>query len=91
MTKEEIRATVLRVLGEIAPEADLTQLKPDVSFRDQLDIDSMDFLNFVIALDEELHISVPESEYGKLSSFDNTVELLTSIKDAQTSRPGETE
>ena len=91
MTKEEIRATVLRVLGEIAPEADLTQLKPDVSFRDQLDIDSMDFLNFVIALDEELHISVPESEYGKLSSFDNTVELLTSIEDAQTSRPGETE
>lgn len=91
MTKEEIRATVLRVLGEIAPEADLTQLKPDVSFRDQLDIDSMDFLNFVIALDEELHICVPESEYGKLSSFDNTVELLTSIKDAQTSRPCETE
>lgn len=48
MTKEEIRASVLRVLGEIAPEADLTRLKPDVSFRDQLDIDSMDFLNFVI-------------------------------------------
>lgn len=48
MTKDEIRASVLRVLGEIAPEADLTRLKPDVSFRDQLDIDSMDFLNFVI-------------------------------------------
>ena len=80
MTKEEIRSTVLRILGEIAPEADLNQLKPDLSFRDQLDIDSMDFLNFVIALDEELHVSIPESEYAKLSSLDNSVELLTSLK-----------
>jgi acyl carrier protein len=83
MTKEEIRSTVLRILGEIAPEADLNQLKPDVSFRDQLDIDSMDFLNFVIALDEELHVSIPESEYAKLSSLDNCVELLTPL----TSKP----
>lgn len=80
MTKEEIRATVLRILGEIAPEANLNQLKPDVSFRDQLDIDSMDFLNFVIALDEELHVSIPESEYAKLSSLNNSVELLSSLK-----------
>lgn len=77
MTKEEIRSTVLRILGEIAPEADLNNLKPDVSFRDQLDIDSMDFLNFVIALDEELHVSIPESDYAKLSSLDSSVELLT--------------
>lgn len=79
MTKEEIRATVLRILGEIAPEADLNQLKPDVSFRDQLDIDSMDFLNFVIALDEELHVSIPECEYSRLSSLDSSVALLTSL------------
>lgn len=80
MTKEEIRSIVLRILGEIAPEADLNQLKPDVSFRDQLDIDSMDFLNFVIALDEELHVSIPESEYAQLSSLDSSVELLTALK-----------
>lgn len=80
MTKEEIRSTVLRILGEIAPEADLNKLKPDVSFRDQLDIDSMDFLNFVIALDEELHVSIPESDYAKLSSLDSSMELLTSLK-----------
>ena len=80
MTKEEIRSTVLRILGEVAPEADLKQLKPDVSFRDQLDIDSMDFLNFVIALAEELHVSIPESEYAKLSSLNGSVELLSSLK-----------
>jgi acyl carrier protein len=87
MTKEEIRSTVLRSLGEIAPEADLNQLKPDVSFRDQLDIDSMDFLNFVIALAEELHVSIPESEYAKLSSLNSSVELLSSLKhDADTAK-----
>lgn len=84
MTKEEIRSTVLRILGEIAPEADLSKLKPDVSFRDQLDIDSMDFLNFVIALDEELHVSIPEAEYAKLSSLDSSVALLSSLTNTAT-------
>jgi acyl carrier protein len=79
MTKEEIRSIVLRILGDIAPEADLSKLKPDISFRDQLDIDSMDFLNFVIALDEELHLSIPEADYAKLSSLDRTVELVNSL------------
>jgi acyl carrier protein len=83
MTRDEIRATVLRILGEIAPEADLTQLKPDVSFRDQLDIDSMDFLNFVIALDEELDVRIPESDYPKLSNLDACVELLSSQNTAK--------
>lgn len=83
MTSDEIRATVLRILGEIAPEADLTRLKPDISFRDQLDIDSMDFLNFVIALDEELDIRIPESDYPKLSNLDACVELLSSRNTAK--------
>ncbi|HLA11875.1 MAG TPA: phosphopantetheine-binding protein [Pyrinomonadaceae bacterium] len=77
MTQEETKATVLRILGEIAPEADLSRLKPDVSFRDQLDIDSMDFLNFVIALDEELDVGIPESEYPKLSTLEGCIGLLT--------------
>ena len=76
MTKDEIKATVLRILGEIAPEADLNSLKPDINFRDQLDIDSMDFLNFVIALDAELHVTIPESEYQKLFSLDSAVDFL---------------
>lgn len=83
MTEQEIRATVLRILGEIAPEADFTRLKPDVSFRDQLDIDSMDFLNFVIALDEDLHIGIPESDYPKLSTLEGCVKLLTSAISSQ--------
>jgi acyl carrier protein len=80
MTKDEIRGTVLRILGEIAPEADLSRLKPELNFRDQLDIDSMDFLNFVIRLDEELHVAIPEAEYPQLFTLDGSVEFLSSLK-----------
>ena len=69
----------LRALGEIAPEADLASLKPDVSFRDQLDIDSMDFLNFVIALHEALQVDIPEADYPKLDTLDGCVGYVTSF------------
>lgn len=74
---DDLKAVILRTLGEIAPEADLASLKPDVSFRDQLDIDSMDFLNFVIALHEELHIEIPEEHYPQLSTLNGCVAYLT--------------
>lgn len=76
LTAADVRRTALRVLGEIAPEADLASLKPDVSFRDQLDIDSMDFLNFVIALHEALQVEIPEADYPKLASLNACVEYL---------------
>jgi acyl carrier protein len=76
MTNEEIRQVVLRALGEIAPEAELEDLEPEKSFRDQMDIDSMDFLNFVIALHEELGVDIPELDYPKLSSLAGAVSYL---------------
>lgn len=75
-TKDEIRAIILRLLGEIAPEADLTALRPDVRLRDQLDLDSMDFLNFLIALDAELNISIPEEDYEKLATLSQCLDYL---------------
>lgn len=77
MTREEIRAKVLEVLGTIAPEADLTTIKPDVNFRDQIDIDSMDYLNFVIALDEAFQANIPEVDYTKFVSLNACVEQLS--------------
>ena len=59
MTDAEIRSIVLRALGDIAPEADPDEIDPKLPLRDQLDIDSMDFLNFVIALDRELGVETP--------------------------------
>jgi acyl carrier protein len=76
MTTDDIRANVLQMLGEIAPEVDPTRIKPDVDFRDQLDLDSMDLLNFVIGVDEQLGVDIPESDYGGLSTLDGFVAYL---------------
>jgi acyl carrier protein len=79
MNPDEIRGVVLRTLGTIAPEADLVHLKPDVSIREQLDIDSMDFLNFVIGLHKALHVEIPETDYPKLATVQGCVEHLAAL------------
>jgi acyl carrier protein len=76
VTETQIRETVLRVLGGIAPEIEGTTIEPDEPFRDQLDLDSMDFLNFLVALNEELGVEIPEADYGKLDTLDRLVEYL---------------
>ena len=60
MTNDDIRATVLRVLAEIAPECDPSAIAPDVKLRDQLDLDSMDFQSFVMRLHEELQVDITQ-------------------------------
>ena len=86
MNREQIRATVLEVLGQIAPEADPTSIDPRVNLREQLDIDSMDFLNFLIALDQKLRVDIPERDYGQLTTLDACVDYLADRQDRQ--RPG---
>ena len=76
MSTDEITEGVLRVLGEIAPEADLAALRPDVPLRDQLDIDSMDFLNLVIGVHKALGVEIPEADYPKLVTLDGFVTYL---------------
>ena len=76
MTTDEIAATVVRALARIAPEARHLTLAPGVSLRDQLDIDSMDFLNFVIALHRELDVEIPETDYPQLATLDGAVRYL---------------
>ena len=75
-TTEEIRAILLSVLGGIAPEADPATLDPGESLRDQLDLDSMDFLNFVIGVHERTGIEIPEADYPRLASLDGAVAYL---------------
>jgi acyl carrier protein len=76
MTEDEIRVRVIKTLSGIVPELEPRTLKPAVSLRDQLDVDSMDFLNFLIALHQEFGVDVPESDAGKLGSVDACVEYL---------------
>ena len=76
MTPDDIGKVVIDALLSVAPEADPAQLRPAVSFRDQLDLDSMDFLNFAIALHKALGIDIPESDYRKLMTLDSCVAYL---------------
>jgi acyl carrier protein len=83
MTKDQIRETVLRVLGQIAPEADLSQIKSDLRIRDQLDIDSMDLLNWVIGLHKELNVDIPEADYPRLATLDGCIDYLSARRELQ--------
>ncbi len=76
MTKDEIRRVVLEALKAVAPELEENSLEPDKSLRDQLDIDSMDFLNYVIGLHETLKIEIPEVDYPKLSTLGGAVAYI---------------
>lgn len=87
MNKEEIRATVLRVLGRVAPEADLARLDPGRPIRDQLDVDSIDFMRFLIAVDEEIHVDVPEADYPKVATLNGCVDYLA-VALERAGRPG---
>jgi acyl carrier protein len=76
MKRDEIRALVLRELGRIAPEADLAALPDSAPLRDELEIDSMDFLNFASALHDALGVDVPESDYEQIASVGGCVDYL---------------
>jgi acyl carrier protein len=70
MNDQEIRQILLRILAEMVPEEDVTKLKSDVRLRDQIDLDSMDFVNFLVAVDEKLGVETPEKDYPQLATLD---------------------
>ena len=76
MTSLEIKQAVLSILEDIAPDSDLSDLKDDVSFREQLELDSMDFLDIVMELRKRYRVQVPEEDYTQLASMASTVAYL---------------
>ena len=76
MTPADIREEIIDILEDIAPDEDLTEIKDDVSFRDQLELDSMDFLDIVMELRKRYRVQVPEEDYGELASMQTTVAYL---------------
>ena len=84
MTRDEIRDEILDILGDIAPDEDLSELKDDQSFREQMELDSMDFLDIVMELRKRHRIQIPEDDYVNLRSMDSTVAYLEPLmKDIQ--------
>jgi acyl carrier protein len=72
-----VRRIVLETLARYAPEADLGTLPPDAALREELDLDSMDQLNFAIALHDRLGIDIPEADYTKLATLEQCVAYCT--------------
>jgi acyl carrier protein len=84
MAPAEIREEVIDILQDIAPDEDLSELKDDVAFRDQLELDSMDFLDIVMELRKRHRIQIPEEDYSELASMQSTVAYLAPLmKDLQ--------
>ncbi len=78
MSPDEIKATIVRSLQGVAPEADPGALAGGDDLRDALDIDSMDFLRFVVDLHDKLHVDIPEQDYPKIRTLDACIAYVGS-------------
>ena len=76
MTASQIKTVILEVMGNILPDEDLSGLKGDVRIRDQVEMDSMDFLDIIMELRKRYGIEVPEEDYAKLATLDSCVAYL---------------
>lgn len=76
MNDDEARAKVVAIIRSIAPEVEENELVSSKPLRDQVDLDSMDWLNVIIGVHEKLHVDIPEADYGKLRSLDDWVAYL---------------
>ena len=77
MTEDQVKQIVVDIIDEIAPDEDTSDIKPEINLRDQMDLDSMDFLDIVMELRKQHGIEVPEEDYPKLASLDSCAEYLT--------------
>ena len=77
MNESDLRAVVTHALGEIAPEADLSALDLDADLREELELDSLDILNFAVRLYDASGVDVPERDYPKIITVYGAVQYLT--------------
>lgn len=76
MTRDQLRTIVLEELRRIAPETEPGALRADRPLREQVDLDSMDWLNFLVALHERLGVEIPEADYAKLGTLEQILDYL---------------
>lgn len=77
MQAEQVREIVLNIISDVSMEDDLSHIKDEVALRDQLDLDSMDFLDIVMELKKRHKVEVPQEDYPRLASLQSCVEYLT--------------
>ena len=76
MTKDEVSQAIIDIINDILPEGDCSNVNPDERLRDQLDLDSMDFLDIVMELRKQYNVEVPEEDYPKLATLNSCIEYL---------------
>lgn len=76
LNREQLRTVALEVLRSIAPEVETDAIEPAVPLRHQVDLDSMDWLNFLIGLHQRLDVNIPEADYAQLVTLDNVLDYL---------------
>ena len=76
MTRDELREHVIEIIHDIAPDEDLSNIDDDEALRDQIDLDSMDFLDIVLELRKRHRVEVPEDDYPQLRTMSSTVDYL---------------
>jgi acyl carrier protein len=77
MTHDEIRKVVLEELGRIAPDVEIQEIDPTADLREEVDIDSMDFLNLIIALHKRLGVEIPDADQAQLITINGAVDFLS--------------
>jgi acyl carrier protein len=76
MTEDQVRQTIVEIIETVAPDADLSDIKGEVRLRDQLEMDSMDFLDIVMELRKKYRIEIPKEDYPELATLDGCVSYL---------------
>lgn len=76
MTREEIKGAVIEIINNILPEGDCSEVDPDVKLRDQLELDSMDFLDIVMELRKQYKVQIPEADYPELATLNSCLNYL---------------
>jgi acyl carrier protein len=79
MTKDEVRQAILDILADIAPDEDMNSINDEATLREQIDLDSMDFLDIVMELRKRFNIEVPEKDYEQLVSMASCIQYLQPI------------
>lgn len=78
MTRDELRAALLGCLARIAPEVDVATLRPEVRLRDQIDLDSVDWLNFLMSVHTALGVDIPDADAARLTTLDQLIDYCES-------------
>jgi acyl carrier protein len=73
---DELKALILREIGNLAPEVELGQIDSAANLREQVDLDSMDMLNLLIGIHQATGVDIPEADYAKMTSIDNAIAYL---------------